>query len=373
MLNYYKILGIKESSTDEQIKNAYKKLALKWHPDKNKSKNAETRFQQIVEAYNILGDAHKRMQYDNDILNENDKLNENNKLNENSILNENNPLNNTTKLNNINKKQYKDNKQEKMNTFPTDDFNKQFQNFPFNNKGTTVTTTTINGLPGGTTTINGMPDLDALFSQIFGPNNKFNGIGAQVQQAINSVSNGSLNVQNTIPSQHIQRPNQQSQQPNQQSQPPQMNGRPPPPTVHEINCTLEELYNGTEKTLLVRDEYDEVELDVEIQPGTKDDTKIRFFKKGPSKEDVIFIIKTKDHNLFKRDVYDLHITFDLTLDEAKNGCSRTIKLLNNTDYTIKINKLKKSSDIQKISGNGMPIRGSKKKGDMIIHFNVLLN
>jgi DnaJ-class molecular chaperone len=339
MLNYYKILGIKESSTDEQIKNAYKKLALKWHPDKNKSKNAETKFQQIVEAYNVLGDVNKRKQYDNDTLDE------------------------------INKKSDEIHKKEeikpptKKETFPIDDFNKQFQNFPFNNKGTNITTTTINGLPGGTTTINGMPDLDALFNQIFGPNNNmFSGIGAQVQQAINSVSNGSLNVQNT------------TSYPRQQPSSQQMNnGRPPPPTVHEIYCSLEELYNGTEKTLLVRDEYNDVELDVEIQPGTKDDTKIRFFKKGPSNEDVIFIIKAKDHNLFIRDLYDLHITFDLTLDEAKNGCSRTIKLLNNTDYTIKINKLKKSNDIQKISGYGMPIRGSKKKGDMIIHFNVLLN
>jgi DnaJ-class molecular chaperone len=336
MLNYYKILGIKDSSSDEQIKNSYKKLALKWHPDKNKSKNAETKFQQIVEAYNILGDENKRKQYDNDLL---DDLNK--------------------KTDEVNKKE-EIKPSTKKETFPIDDFNKQFQKFPFINKGQTVTTTTINGLPGGTTTINGMPDLDALFKQIFGPtNNMFNGIGAQVQQALNSVSNGSHNTS--------------SQQPPTPPPPQPMNGRPPPPTVHEIYCTLEELYNGTDKTLLVRDEYNEIELDVEIQPGTKDDTKIRFFKKGPSKEDVIFIIKTKDHNLFKRDLYDLHITFDLTLDEAQKGCSRTIKLLNNTDYTIKINKLKKSNDIQKIYSFGMPIRGSKKKGDLIIHFNVLLS
>jgi DnaJ-class molecular chaperone len=326
MLNYYKILGLKESSSDEQIKNSYKKLALRWHPDKNKTKNAETKFQQIVEAYNILGDPIKRKKYDTEIINK-------------SII---------------------DNKKEtKKEEFPINDFNKQFQNFNgIANNGTTVTKTTINGLPGGTTTINGMPDLNALFSQIFGPNNSvFSGIGTQVQQAINSATQSSFTTS--------------SQPTNNQSS--SFNGRPPPPTVHEIFCTLEELYNGINKTLLVRDENNEVELDVEIQPGTKDDTKIRFFKKGPSKEDVIFIIKTKDHQLFKRDLSDLHITFDLTLDEANNGCQRTIKLLNDTNYTIKINKLKKSNDIQKISGYGMPIRGSKKKGDLIIHFNILLN
>jgi len=324
MLDYYKILGIKETASDEQIKNAYKKLALKWHPDKNKSKNAEQKFQQIVEAYNILNDVNKRKQYDNDVLNETNK---------------------------------KQNTLSKKDNFPTEEFNKQFQNFPFNNKGTNITTTTINGLPGGPTVIHGMPNLDNLFSQLFGPNNT---IGAQVQQAINNVSNGAVNVQNKVSTQT--HPVFQSH-----------GGRPPPPTVHEIFCSLEELYNGTEKTLLVRDEYNEIELDVEIQPGTKDDTKIRFFKKGPSREDVIFIIKTKDHELFTRKLYDLHITFDLSLDEAINGCSRTIKLLNGTNYTIKINKLKKSNDIQKITGYGMPIKGSKKKGDMIINFNVILN
>jgi DnaJ family protein A protein 2 len=63
--NYYTILGVSREASETEIKKAYKKLALKWHPDRNKgSKEAEEKFKKISEAYEILSDAQKRQQYD---------------------------------------------------------------------------------------------------------------------------------------------------------------------------------------------------------------------------------------------------------------------------------------------------------------------
>ncbi len=61
----YKILGIEKTATDADIKTAYRKLALKWHPDKHKGeKDAEQKFKEINVAYEILSDKKKRQQYD---------------------------------------------------------------------------------------------------------------------------------------------------------------------------------------------------------------------------------------------------------------------------------------------------------------------
>eukprot|EP00794_Sanderia_malayensis_P007062 gene7059-7856_t len=62
--NYYKILGVQRDATDRQIKKAFRKLAVKYHPDKNKSKDAENKFREIAEAYEVLSDKKKRQQYD---------------------------------------------------------------------------------------------------------------------------------------------------------------------------------------------------------------------------------------------------------------------------------------------------------------------
>lgn len=63
--DYYEILGVNKSASDEEIKRAYRKLAMKYHPDKNPNKKeAEERFKEINEAYAVLSDKEKRKQYE---------------------------------------------------------------------------------------------------------------------------------------------------------------------------------------------------------------------------------------------------------------------------------------------------------------------
>lgn len=64
--DYYKILGVSKTATAEEIKAAFRKLATKYHPDKNKTDpKAEEKFKNINEAYQVLSDAEKRSKYDN--------------------------------------------------------------------------------------------------------------------------------------------------------------------------------------------------------------------------------------------------------------------------------------------------------------------
>lgn len=76
MTDFYKILGLEKDASDEEIKKAYRKLSLKFHPDKNQGdKFFENMFKQIQEAYEILSNPNKKDKYDRQFNNKNHNSN----------------------------------------------------------------------------------------------------------------------------------------------------------------------------------------------------------------------------------------------------------------------------------------------------------
>ncbi|KAK9769115.1 putative DnaJ-domain-containing protein [Seiridium cardinale] len=354
----YDQLSIKPDAAQDEIKKAYRKAALKWHPDKNKDNaQAAERFKECSQAYEILSDPEKRKTYDEYGLE--------------FLL--------------------------RGGSAPPPGENPfagaggggmpgGFQGFDFGGAG----------MPGGggggggartfhfSTGGGGGGPGGFNFSN---PNNIF-------AEFMRSGGAGGLDEDDLMASMlggmagGGGRSRMRSSFPGGGSDPFHGGGREATPEVTTVEralpLTLEELYNGvTKKMKIKRKTFDETGkrttsdqvLEVPIKPGLKKGSKIKFKGVGDQeeggKQDLHFIVEEKPHPLFVRDGDDLIHTVELPLKEALTGWKRTVTTIDGKQLTLDKAGPTSPGSSDSYPGQGMPI--SKKpgeRGNFIIKYNV---
>ncbi|CAI8601040.1 unnamed protein product [Vicia faba] len=321
-VDYYKVLQVDRNAKEDDLKKAYRKLAMKWHPDKNPNnkKDAEAKFKQISEAYDVLSDPQKRAVYD--------------QYGEEGLKGQMPPpgAGGFSEASDGGPTTFR------FNPRSPDDIFSEFFGFakPFGGMGD------MGGM-GGHPGTSGFPRgmfRDDIFSSL---RNATTGEGS------GNVPRKSAPIERTLP------------------------------------CGLEDLYKGTTKKMKIsRDVSDssgrpttvEEILTIEIKPGWKKGTKITFPEKGNEQKglipaDLVFIIDEKPHGVFKRDGNDLVVTQKISLVEALTGYTAQITTLDGRNLTVPVNTIISPSYEEVIKGEGMPIpKEPSKKGNLRIKFNV---
>ncbi|KAF9432276.1 hypothetical protein BGZ76_011026 [Entomortierella beljakovae] len=360
--DYYKILGISKDATEDQIKKAYRKLALKYHPDKNSESDAKKKFHDISEAYEVLSDKDKRAVFD----------------------------------------QFGEEGLKGGGGGPggpggpggAGGFPGGFGGFP--GGGGTSFSFSSSG-PGGMGGGGFRPtDAEDIFKQFFsnfgggggGGGNPFGGGGGEddMPGGFGGRMPGGMGGMGGMPGMGGMggmpgmggRPRTQQQQ--QQSAP-----EKPPALVRPLPVSLEDLQKGVTKRLKVTRKVrdgsgrtgDKI-LTVDVKPGWKAGTKIRFPNEGDeypngATQDIEFVLEEKPHDTFTRRGDDLIVDLELSLVEALSGFSKTVKTLNGRTLPVSASgtRVIQPGQEEKFPGEGMPI--SKKpgqKGDLIVRFTV---
>ncbi|KAK4743638.1 hypothetical protein SAY87_009950 [Trapa incisa] len=325
-VDYYKILGVDRSAKDDDLKKAYRKLAMKWHPDKNPNnkKEAEAKFKQISEAYDVLSDPQKRAIYD--------------QFGEEGLKGQ----------------------------MPPPDA----------------------GGPGGTTFFSqgegptpfrfNPRNADDIFAEFFGFSSPFGGMGG-------GCGSGTGGMRGSRFSSSIFGDDIFSSSRERGGSTHQFAPRKAPAIENRLLCSLEDLYKGTTKKMKISREISDVSgktmqvveiLTIDIKPGWKKGTKITFPEKGNEQPnvtpaDLVFIIDEKPHNVFTRDGIDLIVTKTVTLTEALTGYTVNLLTLDGRNLSIPINCLIHPSYIEVVPGEGMPLqKDPTMKGNLRIKFNI---
>ena len=154
---------------------------------------------------------------------------------------------------------------------------------------------------------------------------------------------------------------------------------------HDLNCTLEELYSGTTKrmrvTRTIEDEatrttrQESQELKVDVKPGWRTGTKVRFSgagdrRMGEPAQDVVFIIKAKPHPTFQRDGDNLTTTVSIPLKDALCGTANVpIPTIDGKKVNLPLRGVTQHNTKRTLSGYGMPKKAGGQ-GDLIVTFDV---
>ena len=321
--DYYKILGISRDANESEIKKAYRKMALKYHPDKNKSPGAEDKFKDIAEAYEVLSDPKKKSTYD--------------RFGEEG-------LKGTGGMN------------FGAGTAFTGQFTDPHEIFrtffggqdPFSGGG--APSFFFGGTTGGRVPRN---TTGKVFSGTNGPFT--DGMEDMEFESFGGMPFGGR-------------------------------GRKDPPIERHLNLSLEELYYGTVKNLKITKQVvnpdgtttpqDKV-VTITVKPGWKEGTKVTFPEEGDQSPgripaDIVFIVKQKQHDKFERIGNDLCYTLNVPLRDALCGANLQIPLIDGQTIQQYTSDIINPKTELRIPNGGMPYsKVPGKFGDLVLKFNII--
>jgi len=316
--DYYKILGIDKSSTPEEIKKAYRKLALKWHPDRNPNnqEEAESKFKDIGEAYSVLSDTRKKQIYD--------------QLGEEGLRGQSSGFSGGN-----------------FSFMNAEDIFKQFfgDENPFSSFGGSGAKHGGHFQFGGFPGMGNFGDMGGFsFGGMNNNNNNNNMQDMQSKQSPPTETTLSLTLEELYHG-----------------------------TTKKMRISRKRLTQDGHST------YDDNKIvEINVKPGWKAGTKITFPKEGDEKPgvipgDIIFIIAEKPHGRFKRNGNDLICKHSITLKQALLGFNMEVETLDNRTLRIPINKIVSPGYTHKVANEGMPISkgGQQSKGNLLIEFEII--
>lgn len=332
--DYYKVLGVKRDADDEELKKAYRKLALKWHPDRNadNKEQSEKMFKEVAHAYEVLTDKQKRAIYDQ---------------------------------------------------YGEEGLQAGVPEAGAGGGG---------GFPSGAQFRGGgaqFRDPRDLFSHFFGTGNPFAAFsgGGDDDGGMPSVMGGGgmpggMFFGGGMPG--GMGGGFAGPMGGMGGMPPGMGTRGGPtkgePIKRALQCSLEELYSGvTKKVKITRQRGGRPEekiLEIVVKPGWKKGTAVTFEGEGDEAPgvvpaDVCFIIGEKPHERFVREGSDLVYTAKLGLAEALCGTSLEIRTLDGRTLNIPVTEVVQPGATKRVKGEGMPIsKAPGTKGDLVIKFEV---
>uniref|UniRef100_A0A1J3E3J3 DnaJ-like protein subfamily B member 13 n=1 Tax=Noccaea caerulescens TaxID=107243 RepID=A0A1J3E3J3_NOCCA len=318
-VDYFKVLQVDRSANDDELKKAYRKLAMKWHPDKNPNnkKEAEAKFKQISEAYDVLSDPQKRAIYE--------------QCGEEGLKNQAPPPG-------------------------------------------------AGGYPGGGASFHFNPrSADDIFSEIFGFTKPFGmgvGMGGDSRAGASGFRYGddifaSLRAaaggggggggETSIPARKDAPIERQL-----------------PCSLEDIYKGVTKKMKISRDVLDSSGRPRAVEeiLPIEIKPGWKKGTKITFLGKGNEQRgvipaDLVFILDEKPHSVFKRDGNDLVLMHNISLVQALTGYTALVTTLDGRTLTVPVTNVITPSYEEVVKGEGMPIpKDPSRKGNLRLRFTI---
>ncbi len=348
----YDSLGVPSSASQEEIKKAYRKAALKWHPDKNKDKpEAGEKFKEVSQAYEVLSDPEKRKVYDQYGL-------------EFLLRGGGAPPPGA--------------EEGGMPGGAGGAFPGGFQSFGGGPGGGRSFHFSTNGGSGGFNFGN-PEDIFAQFARnsggggggasFGGDDDLFDLLGGMGGSRSRRAGGGGFSSAGFGGS-------------------PRAQPRPQTPEVSivekDLPVSLEDLYKGSKKKMKInRKKFDangqrskeEKILEMDIKPGLKAGSKIKFAGVGDEtdggSQDLHFIVSEKQHPTLKREGDNLRTTIELDLKEALTGWERRVKTIDGKELPVRGGGPTQPGSVQTFPGQGMPIsRKPGQRGDFLVEIKV---